>query len=180
MRRLLAMLMAAILAMTLCTAVSEEETEEVLYYLTSFDCEDLDGNPVDISIFDGAQLVLIDCWEAWCHWCLEEMPDLNELYELNKDNGLMIVGLSGLSPAERFDPKATAEDLKITYPLVNGTAELLPFVPEGFPTTLVYQRQEDGSLLLLGYIPGYLPREQWNQLLQEFLPGAVTEAVSDQ
>ena len=81
MRRLLAMLMAAILAMTLCTAVSEEETEEVLYYLTSFDCEDLDGNPVDISIFDGAQLVLIDCWEAWCHWCLEEMPDLNELYE---------------------------------------------------------------------------------------------------
>ena len=44
MRRLLAMLMAAILAMTLCTAVSEEKTEEVLYYLTSFDCEDLDGS----------------------------------------------------------------------------------------------------------------------------------------
>ena len=55
---------------------------------------------------------------------------------------------------------------------------MLPVDLEGFPTTLVYQRQEDGNLLLADVIVGYMPREDWNRFLTENLPGAVTEAAA--
>ncbi len=175
MRKLLALLVSVFLLLPLCTAA--EETDEV-YLAEPFGCEDLDGNPFDASLFDGAQLLLIDVWEPWCPWCLEEMPDLNELYELNRENGFLIVGLSGVSTAPGYDAKKTAADMGITYPLVNGTDALLPFRPEGFPSTYVYQRQEDGRFLFLGVITGYMPREDWNRFLTEYLPGAVTEAAA--
>ncbi len=173
MRRLLALLVSVFLLLPLCAAA--EETDEV-YLAEPFGCEDLDGNPFDASLFDGAQLLLIDVWEPWCPWCLEEMPDLNELYELNKDRGFLIVGLSGVSPFEGFDPKSTAEELGITYPLVSGTEEMLPVELEGFPTTLVYQRLEDGMLQLADVVVGYMPREDWNAYLKGYLPELVTEA----
>ena len=167
--------LAVLAALALCAAAAEEPAEPV--FLTGFDCEDLEGNPVDTALFDGAELVLIDCWEAWCPWCLKEMPDLDELYRLNKDSGLLIVGLSGISAAPGYDAKQTAGEMNISYPLVSGTAELLPCAPACFPTTYVYQRQEDGSLLFLGHIEGYMPREDRNAFLEEYLPGAVTEGV---
>ena len=179
MRKITAVLL--ILTMLLCTAATQGESESrtAPILLTSFDCTDLEGNPVDITLFDGAQLVLLDIWEAWCDWCLLEMPDLCELYELNKYKGFMVVGLSGVASAEGFDAKTVAENLGITYPLVHGTAEMLPCAVEGFPMTLVYQRQEDSTLELLGAINGYMPRENWNRFMQEFFPGAVTEAEAE-
>ena len=169
MRKLIAVLLV-LMMIPLCAAADKPVV------MTAFDCEDLDGNPVDISLFDGAQLILVDIWEAWCGWCLEEMPDFNELYELNKDRGLLIVGLSGVSSYPGYDAKSAAQELGITYPLVNGTEEMIPVELEGFPTTLVYQRQEDGTILLADVIVGYMPREDWNGYLKGFLPELVTEA----
>ena len=105
MRKITAVLL--ILTMLLCTAATQGESESrtAPILLTSFDCTDLEGNPVDITLFDGAQLVLLDIWEAWCDWCLLEMPDLCELYELNQDKGFLVVGLSGVASAEGFDAK---------------------------------------------------------------------------
>ena len=164
MRELTACLLALIMLVTAGFAAAEEAA-----LLTAFDCRDLDGNDVDITLFDGADLVLVDIWEPWCGWCLEEMPDLNELYELNRDRGFLIVGLSGIS-SRGYDPKAAAEELGITYPLVNGTEKLLPVELEGFPTTLVYQRQEDGNLQLADVVVGYMPRENWEELIEKYLP----------
>lgn len=165
MRKLTACLLALILLVSFGCAAAEEPVT-----LTAFDCKDLDGKDVDITLFDGADLVLVDIWEPWCGWCLEEMPDLNDLYELNKDRGFLIVGLSGISPARGYDAKTTAEELGITYPLVNGTKKLLPVELEGFPTTLVYQRQEDGNLQLADVVVGYMPRENWEELIEKYLP----------
>ena len=171
MRKTVSVLMAVMLLAVLCTASADEPV-----LLTSFDCADLEGNPVDISLFDGAQVVLVDIWEAWCGWCLKEMPDFNELYELNRDNGFLIVGFSGISPQEGYDDKKTAEELGITYPLLKGTADMIPVNLQGFPTTLVYQRGEEGTLRLADVIVGYMPREDWNEYLKGYLPDLLTEA----
>ena len=166
MRRFTACLLALILlASVSCCAAAEKDI-----LLTEFNCKDLDGKDVDITLLDGADLLLVDIWEPWCGWCLKEMPDLNELYELNKDRGFLIVGLSGISSAPGYDAKETAEQLGITYPLVKGTKKMLPVDLEGFPTTLVYQRQEDGNLLLADVIVGYMPREDWEKLIEKYLP----------
>jgi len=57
--------------------VSEEDDFKV--DLTSFSCVDLDGNPVDQSIFADYDVTMINCWTTWCGYCIEEMPDLAEL-----------------------------------------------------------------------------------------------------
>ena len=165
MRKLTACLLALILLASAGCAAAQEPV-----LLTAFDCRDLDGKNVDITLFDGADLVFVDIWEPWCGWCLKEMPDLNDLYELNKDRGFLIAGLSGISSDPRYDAKATAEELGITYPLVKGTEKLIPVELEGFPTTLVYQRREDGNLQLADVVTGYMPREDWEKLIEKYLP----------
>ena len=166
MRRFTACLLALILLVSAsCCAAAEKDI-----LLKAFDCKDLDGKRIDITLFDGAELVLIDIWEPWCGWCLKEMPDLNDLYELNKNRGFLVVGLSGISSAPGYDAKETAKELGITYPLVKGTEKLLQVELEGFPTTLVYQRQEDGNLLLADVVTGYMPREDWEKLIEKYLP----------
>lgn len=37
---------------------------------------------------------LVDFWASWCKPCLASMPVLNEIYEKNKDKGLLVVGIN--------------------------------------------------------------------------------------
>ncbi|MBR4577488.1 MAG: TlpA family protein disulfide reductase [Clostridia bacterium] len=173
MRKWLSLFLALVLLLAPSLVSAGEE-----YYLTSFDYPDLDGNALDPALLEQAQLVLLNVWEPWCEWCLAEMPDLNELYELNRENGLLVVGISGLGYQPKYNTKETAASLNITYPLAAATISSFPFEVNGFPMTFVYQRQENGGLLLLGCIEGYLPRDRWNQFLKSYLPGAVTAASS--
>ena len=45
----------------------------------NFTAQDLDGNPVDESIFQGYDVTMINLWGTFCGPCLQEMPDLGEL-----------------------------------------------------------------------------------------------------
>ena len=68
MRRFTACLLALILlASVSCCAAAEKDI-----LLTEFNCKDLDGKDVDITLLDGADLLLVDIWEPWCGWCLKE------------------------------------------------------------------------------------------------------------
>ena len=46
------------------------------------------------SIFKENKVVIVNFWASWCIPCLTEMPSLNRLYDLKKDQGLMIVGVN--------------------------------------------------------------------------------------
>ena len=47
--------------------------------LQSFQAVDMQGNPVDASIFAGYDLTVVNIWSTWCGPCVEEMPDLAKL-----------------------------------------------------------------------------------------------------
>ncbi len=58
-----------------------------------FTLPDQDGNEVTLSNFRG-QVVLVDFWASWCHFCRDENPGLVDLYATYESQGFEILGVS--------------------------------------------------------------------------------------
>ena len=90
--------------------------------------------------FADYRLILVNYWEPWCHWCLEEMPDFEKLWQEYRDKGLLIVGMY----SSEEDAAKTIEELGISYPTVfyDGPCE---FTESGVPATVFYDAK--GNIL---------------------------------
>jgi len=64
-----------------------------LAYIGDFKTKDFQGNNIDTSIFQDYKLTMVNIWGTGCNPCIREMPELEELYQEMKDNGVNIVGL---------------------------------------------------------------------------------------
>lgn len=78
--------------------VSDEDTSEGLNPIINDDTVDiaigleapdftltnLNGDEVSLSDYRG-NIVMLNFWATWCHWCDVEMPDLNNLDKENED-----------------------------------------------------------------------------------------------
>ena len=80
-----------------------------------FALADLDGNLVRLSDLRGKAIVL-NAWATWCTPCRREFPELVELYEANKDGGLVVIGLN-LQEAP-VNVRKFADDFGAEYPIV--------------------------------------------------------------
>ncbi len=58
-----------------------------------FTLEDLNGNKVKLSSFKGKK-IFINFWTTWCPYCVEEMPDIEKLYQETKDGDLVILTIN--------------------------------------------------------------------------------------
>ena len=80
-----------------------------------FALADLDGNLVRLSDLRGKTIIL-NAWATWCTPCRREFPELVELYETNKERGLVVIGLN-LKEATA-NVRKFAEDFSAEYPIV--------------------------------------------------------------
>lgn len=85
-----------------------------------FEGETLDGIPTTFASFvTPGKFTLVDFWASWCPYCIKELPEMAELYNRWKDNGLEIVGVAVRDTPE--DSKAAVAKHNITWPVIYNT-----------------------------------------------------------
>ena len=101
-----------------------------------FTLQDLDGKSVSLSDYRG-KWVIVNYWATWCPPCLEEIPDLVDLYEENPDT-IMVLGIDFEEVNEEY-LKEFVESHMISYPIMNTepvpVTELGPVL--GLPTSYI-------------------------------------------
>ncbi|MCM3081865.1 TlpA disulfide reductase family protein [Brevibacillus invocatus] len=83
-----------------------------------FELRTLDNTPIRLSELRG-QKVIVNLWATWCPPCRAEMPDMQEFYEQEKENGVTILGVNLIETEQ--GPESVDAFLKeygITFPVV--------------------------------------------------------------
>ena len=129
-----------------------------------FQLPDLDGNPVNLSDFDG-QVRLVDFWATWCAPCREEVPMFKEFHDQFGPEGFTLLAIS-MDDDEALVQEFVAEH-DIPYPNLLGNAEIeQTFGPiVGYPMAFLLDR--DGTIVktFVGAKPRNVLEEEIRQLL---------------
>lgn len=83
----------------IASLASNDEPLQVGNVAYDFQLQDLEGNTVALSDFQG-QPIILNFWATWCAPCRIEMPELQATYEKYKDDGLVILALDQDESAE--------------------------------------------------------------------------------
>ena len=126
-----------------------------------FEGSDLEGNPVDNSLFAGNAFTVVNFWFNGCKPCVEELDDLNALNEKVKAQGGEVVGINtetldgnqqGIEAAKKL-LAAKGANYRNIYFASGSEAGKFALNMMAFPTTYVFDR--DGNVVgqpLLGGI----------------------------
>lgn len=131
-----------------------------------FSTTDIDGQPVSSEDFQDASLIMVNFWEPWCSPCVQEMPELEELYENYRDQGLVILGAYGSENMDD-DARSILEDANVTYPILHSNTNMRRFATAYFPTTIFLTG--DGELLSEEAFIGANSYDTWAKVVEEYL-----------
>jgi thiol-disulfide isomerase/thioredoxin len=130
-----------------------------------FTLYDLQGQQVSFSDFQG-QVIMVNFWAPWCGPCRMETPDLIDLHEQYKQDGLRILGVAVAFRGEE-SVRDFAENAGVSYPILLGNNDLVKNYGgfRGIPATFLFAR--DGKLYRK-YI-GARPRDIFEKDILELL-----------
>lgn len=130
-----------------------------------FFAPDLSGNVVALSDFRG-QPVIINFWATWCPPCRVEMPDLQAVYELHQEDGLVILAVDFQESAETVS-RFFYDQMGLTFtPLLDENGRVArQYGVSNFPTT--YFVGPDGTVTAVHR--GLMTREQIDGYLAQTL-----------
>lgn len=112
-----------------------------------FATQDVYGNAYTQDVFKDYDLTLVNLFTTWCSPCVAEMPELEELYQQMKEQGVGVVGVvldvlneKGEAPQEDLErAQLLAERTGVTYPILlpdstyfNGRLTGIQAFPETF------------------------------------------------
>ena len=102
-----------------------------------YELPDVNGQMQSLDQYKGKWLV-VNYWATWCSTCMKEMPELISLHESNKDNDIVVVGIS-FESIEQEHLKEFVSNKSIPYIVLN--TEPVRVTPLGkvpaLPTTYI-------------------------------------------
>jgi peroxiredoxin len=111
-----------------------------------FRLQSIDGDEVSLGDFRG-KVVLVNFWATWCPFCVNEMPNFQQLNEDLSDE-IVILGINRAESSGKQNEFFTNDlDVKITYILLNDPTDAVAksYGVEVMPTT--YFLNEDGVVM---------------------------------
>lgn len=118
--------------------------------LSKFSAKDMNGKAVDQSVLADYDLTMVNIWSTWCGYCIDEMDELQALYEQLPDNVNMIT-ICADANEEKALAQRILDDNGATFTTLVGNESLqkalLQYV-SGYPTTVFV----DGSGQVVGDI----------------------------
>jgi thiol-disulfide isomerase/thioredoxin len=119
---------------------AEEFSEEGNFEgtLNEFSALDLNGQTVTQDILKNYDITMVNIWTTWCGFCVEEMPELAELYENLPENVNMIT-ICGDAAEETELAKEIVASANAKFTTLQGNEALercLLDAVSGFPTTI--------------------------------------------
>lgn len=102
-----------------------------------FTLTDEQGREISLSQFAGKK-VLLNFWASWCPPCKKEMPDLIRIYEKNKDQNVVVLGVNVTTEEKSIDNailymKEAGISFPVVYDVEGEVTELYRI--QGYPTS---------------------------------------------
>ncbi|MGN0325910.1 MAG: redoxin domain-containing protein [Lachnospiraceae bacterium] len=144
---------------------AEEHSADNINQL-NFSTTDINGASISFADIKGSSLIMVNFWEPWCGPCVGEMPELEKLYQNYKEQGLLILGVF-YSTDYMDDARYVMDYAQITYPVVIGNNDFLPYVTEYVPTTVFFD--SEGNLLNSEPVIGSRSYDDWEQEILKYL-----------
>lgn len=153
MNRIFAALLAAALALglTACSSFQDDLVSKTPF--PEFSEVDTQGNPVTNDIFSDYDATIVNFWNNGCGTCIEEMPELEELYQQFKEENINLIGVasdSGQSEEQLETAQNILSEKGVTYLNLSPDPEnelYKDFIAQlaGYPTTYIVDR--DGNII---------------------------------
>lgn len=87
------------------------------FFAPDFTLQTAEGATITLSELRGKPL-LINFWASWCPPCRAEMPALQEIYEANKENDFVVLGINTTYQDDPVQAIAFTEELGLTFPIL--------------------------------------------------------------
>lgn len=131
-----------------------------------FNTVDINGNAFSTQRLQNAKVVMLNLWEPWCGPCVNEMPELNELYNNYKDKGLLIIGAYTTFDMDD-DAKEIVDKLGISYPIIKCNRSIYKIEQDYVPAT--YLLDHNGNLITEEPFAGADSYKGWESVVLEYL-----------
>ena len=145
------LLIAALLASAGCSDSANKAKPKSSKPVPDWVLPKVDGGTLSYSDLKG-KVILIDFWATWCPPCRAAIPHLNKIYNENKENGVIFVGMSLDNNPE--DVKNFLTRTTVDYPIVfSDRKTMMDFGVSPIPRVFVIDRNG----VIQGDFTGYDP-----------------------
>lgn len=129
------------------TEQGDQSAQSTVTTVGEFTTQDLDGSTVTQDIFKEHKLTLVNAMGTWCSPCVQELPELQKLYENMKDKDVGVISIvTDTLGSDNKPDQATVEAAQkmveksgATYPFLvpdagwlNGRLAIMDTFPESF------------------------------------------------